>query len=69
MVEKAEDLFRRMKSERVKPDAVMFCTLIKGQLRQQRYNEALTMAVRMVNESPDAGTRSDPYSEVLHRLK
>lgn len=33
-ITKAEELFQQMKCERVKPDAVMFATLIKGQLRQ-----------------------------------
>lgn len=68
-IEKAEELFRQMKGERVKPDAVMFATLIKGQLRQQRYPEALNMALKMVEEKPLSGPRSDPYSEVLNKFR
>jgi len=58
-----------MRNEKVKPDAVIFSTLIKGQLRVQRYNEALNTAFKMVDDKPDCGVRSDPYSEVFQKLK
>jgi pentatricopeptide repeat protein len=67
-IEKAEKLFYRMQGERVKPDAVMFATLIKGQLKEGRFNQALDMAIRMVEERPSCSSRHNPYHEVYQKF-
>ena len=68
-IEKAEELFQRMKYERVKPDAVMFATLIKGQLKEGRFNEALNTALRMIDEQPECNSRHNPYYEVFCKFQ